>query len=137
VAYIDRADIEGRFGIENVRLWADVDNDQNPTNVAARIALSITVAQAEVDDRLRGGPIAVPLAEPPPIMIVNVCASLAAVWLYENRGSKDVDPDGRPVHKLKAVSTRAHAELRSIHTKRLVLDLPHSRSSPEVYKADG
>ena len=56
MAISDRDDLEGMFGVDNIAQWADLDNNQNAANILTRITAAVDYAEAEVYDRLRGGP---------------------------------------------------------------------------------
>lgn len=103
MSYCARSDIEGMFGVENVKKWADLDNDQDAAKIANRVALAVTQADRHIDRRFRRSKYAVPLvalggydlAE-----VTDVACRWAGVWLYENRGLRDVDSEGKPVNLL-------------------------------------
>jgi len=122
--YCTQADIEDLFGAVNVAKWADLDNDIDATKIAARVARGITVASAQVDDRLRGGPYALPITGSP-TTLVNLAAMLAGVWLYESRGVQDYSPDGGyPVHRLRWFSEQADKTIKELRAGTLRLDAP-------------
>lgn len=101
MAYAARTDVETVFGKENVKKWADLENNGVDADVTARIAAALTFAEDDINSRLRGGPYAIPLDTPVEVLIVDVTAKIAGVWLYESRGVQDVNPDtGAPLHKL-------------------------------------
>lgn len=99
--YIDQTDIENVFGAGNVALWSNVDSTtERSAEDTARIALAIAYAENYVDDRFRGSRYAVPFVESASggrAVIDDMCAKIAGVWLYENRGSsaqaQDADSD--------------------------------------------
>ena len=133
MSYCARADIESVFGVENVKQWADLDNDEVSTKIAARITAAIAYAQAEVDDRLRGGPYTPPLDEPPPSVITDIAAKLAGVWMYENRGVRDYNPDtGEAEHRLTFQKDDAEKKLREIRVGLRRLDLADRMHAPQV-----
>jgi phage gp36-like protein len=113
-SYCVRADIEAVFGSTNVERWADLNNDGNATEITARIVRAIQIAEAEVNDRLRGGPYSLPFSTVP-VAIENLTASLAGVWLYESRGVEDTDPHGNAVHRLTWHKKNAQRMITEIH----------------------
>ena len=122
--YCTYADIESLFGPANISKWADLDNDQNDDTIAARIARAIIVASAQIDDRLRNGPYALPIIGDLPT-IVNLAAALAGVWLYESRGVQDFSPDsGFPVHRLRWHREQSERTLRELLAGTLRIDAP-------------
>ena len=137
MSYCTRSDIEDLFGPLNVAKWADLDNDQDAAAIAARIARAIAVSSAKIDDRLRGGPYSLPI-NGSPATLVNLCASLAGVWLYESRGVQDYSPDGGfPVHRLRWFSEQAEKTLRDLRAGVLRLDVAltgYGTTAPMVVK---
>ena len=85
--YCTRSDISDIFGTNNVTTWADLDSDADADNIAAHIARAIVWATTEINDRLRGGPYEIPLSAS--ATIVDLCATLAGLWLYRSRGTDD------------------------------------------------
>ena len=124
MAYCDRDNVEDRFGNSNVAAWADLDNDEDAAKILARITAAIVAADADIDDLLRGGMYTIPFDEPPPQAIIGISADLAGVWLYENRGIQDYNPEtGAVVHRLKYADDRAWKKLRRIVAGQITLDL--------------
>ena len=126
-----RGDTEAIFGIGNVAKWADLDEDQSATKIAARIGRAIIYATTDFYDRLRGGVVAIPFTTPDHTSI-SLCARLAGVWLYESRGVEDWDPEtGAPGHILTWHRDHVYRELnkikngqRRIEQTRVSEDLP-------------
>lgn len=86
-AYISQSDIEDKFGVDNVAMWSNLANDSNSADTA-RITTAIASAEQDVNDRFRQSQYVVPLSatgsnglRP----VINWCAALAGVWLYESR----------------------------------------------------
>jgi len=190
MAYCERADVEDIFGIGNIKVWADLDNEQiaatvwaaettyaagvyvTPTTangflyftdaggdsgktepkwpdgegetvgdgditwtavvdqITARINRAIEAASAEIDDRFRRSVYVIPFvpvdgAEPAvfPTTLVNICATLAGVWLYEARGVQDFDPaTGSPVHRQAWKRNHALGIIKQVLTGTMDLD---------------
>jgi hypothetical protein len=136
--YCDRDDIEDVFGVGNVAKWADLDNDEDSTKIAARIARAVTAAMADVDSRMLGGPYTVPLAKADasiPTLVTDVCARLAGVWLYENHGVQDYDAEKRTAkHRLSFHKDEAHAVLDELRASRRRIDaVPAATTRPYVH----
>lgn len=102
-ALVDRTLLELRFGVRNIFIWADLDNDENATTIAARIDRAINFGTEDAYDRMRGGPIKVPISGLIPFSLANHVAGLAGVWLYTNRGINDVNDDGKGFHRLARI----------------------------------
>jgi phage gp36-like protein len=122
MAYSAAADLYQVFGTTNVETWADLDNDD--TGVAARITEAITVADAKIDAILRGCHLRIPVVTEggaTPVLITDLSAKLAGIWLYEARGSKDFNPKTqRPYHRyafMKAEARRTLEEIRGGHLR--------------------
>ena len=124
--YATRAQIEDRFGVTNVSTWADLDSDENATNITARITRAIDVASDKIDDALRRSPYLIPLTTPAgatPTVIVDIAATLAGVWLRTARGVEDFDPkSGKPIHELSPLEYAAERDLENIRTGKTKID---------------
>jgi phage gp36-like protein len=125
-SYCVRSDIEQAFGVNNVTIFADLDNDGNSTTIAARIARAIVVASEEIDDAARKGGYRIPLQNEAGTIsatVVNLCAVLAGLWMYEARGSKEVDPrSGSQLHQYVFRQTWAARVLEEIRTGKRTID---------------
>jgi hypothetical protein len=143
--YAQREDLENMFGPDNIDKWADIGEPAGETageriiRIANRIERSIAVAEKMIDDRLEGNSLyTVPLvntstdyqnsggsdADPDasdyPQTIVNLCSTLAGVWLYENRGIVDFDPKtGVRVHRLIYNKEEAEKTIQDLITRRI------------------
>lgn len=136
MSYCTAADILTFFGKTNVNRWADLENTKVQSEIDARIAVAITYAHNEVNDRLRGGPYTTPLVEPPPNIITDIAARLAGVWLYESRGVEDIEESGKAVHKLTWHKDYARRVLREIRNGIRRLDLLSTVTIPTVLDVD-
>jgi len=100
MAYSTVSDVRKIVG-DNADKWADVGGG---LTVEQRIEYAITIADAQIDAAMRNTWYKVPLQDESsstPTLITEVSATLAAVWLYEARGSSDIDPKtGEPVHRM-------------------------------------
>lgn len=126
MAYSTRVDVEEIFGIKNVAQWADLDNDRNETDIASRITKGIAVSDAFINNRFRRTRYRIPVVcSTSPETLVDIAAKLAGVWLYENRGIRDVDPDsGNPKHALMWHKKEANRLLDQIISGAIELDAP-------------
>ncbi|HRV17846.1 MAG TPA: DUF1320 family protein [Myxococcota bacterium] len=91
MAYCTAENIQTIFGSHNVRVWADLNANNDEAEIEARIAHAIEIATAEVDSILAGTPYKVPMTNPP-ALITEITATLAGVYLYEGRGGQAIDP---------------------------------------------
>lgn len=81
--YISQSDIEDIFGIDNVRIWSNLANENSSAN-SARITNAIKYAEAEIENRFRNGRYAIPFVNGGSVL-VNWIASFAGIWLFEHR----------------------------------------------------
>ncbi len=87
--YIVQSDIEKIFGVDNIRLWSNVENDDDDADTTI-INAQITKSETKIEARFRGGRYAVPFVvtgtnglEP----IKELMARDAGVGIYLTRGS--------------------------------------------------
>lgn len=102
--YITQSDVEDQFGENNVAVWSQLDNTTTGADTT-RISKAIDSAEQTVEDRFRGGPYAVPFTGGGArglVKVIEWCAKLAGVWLYENRGLRDDNEGGNKLTKIKA-----------------------------------
>jgi len=124
--YCTEEDLYQIFGEHNITKWADLDNTGTAETIEARIERAIQHAGAEVDSRLRRSIYIIPLTNSSgtvPEDIIDVVATLAGVYLYENRGIDDYDPDtGRVIHRLIHSKKRAEGIIRAIQAGQRHID---------------
>lgn len=132
VAYPTRADVEAVFGLENVKKWADLDNDEDDGLIEARVQWACCEASAWLDDQLRAGPYEIPFAAPYPRQVIGVAARVAGVKLYESRGVTDVNVDGDPIDSLQVHREAAEAFVAGIMRGTLRLNLTRAAHTPGV-----
>jgi phage gp36-like protein len=90
-AYCSKSDIEARFGVSNVLLWATLSTDDNSVVQAARIATAIAVATDELDEVLRcvsAIESKLPITTVPD-SVKDKVAIRAGYWLYSFRATDD------------------------------------------------
>lgn len=80
--YATQSDIEDIFGKDNVAIWSNLDGETGADTT--RIARAITYAEENVENRFRSGKYALPF-NPIPAVVVHWVATLAGLWLFENR----------------------------------------------------
>ena len=124
--YCSDSDIDNRFGATNVTSWADLDNDGNATTISDRKDRARVVSKDVIDSVLRCTHYNLPAANAAgttPVLIVELEACLAGVWLYENRGVFDFNPKTNvPYHRLTFARREARQQLEAIRMGRLKLD---------------
>ena len=128
MSYCATSDIEAVFGVTNVDNWADLDNDENATNIAARIARAIVVSDAEIDDIMRRTGYRTPLVDSSgntPTTIVNLSATKSGLWLYNARGVTDFDGSGQPTHRLRYMQDWVQLMFNEIRDGNRELDAVH------------
>lgn len=119
MAYCTRDDMELQYGADNIRKWADLNNQEVDAEIEARIAWAIEAGDDEVDDRLRGGPYTIPFTTVPS-RITRLSAMWAGISLYDSRGFTDADD---AEDQLKGHRERFDREIRQIHAGQLKFDL--------------
>lgn len=92
VAVIVQADIENVFGVRNVAIWSNLDNDSETVNTA-RVTLAIASAESQVNNRFRNSLYVVPLTPESGTHdqeVKNWHATLAGAWLYGSREDSEL-----------------------------------------------
>jgi len=84
--YTTRASMERKYGKENIRIWADLDGDEDEDNVELVIQSAIYDASREVDAMVASGTYTVPFSVPIPPIIEQSTAYRAGALLYTARG---------------------------------------------------
>jgi len=98
-----QSDIESQFGIENVRIWSQLDPTQAMADVS-RIQAALDWADGHVCSLFAAyGNYAIPLT---PLgtdvaVVTRWEAILAGVWLYQSRGLRDGDAVGNHLTQLR------------------------------------
>ena len=132
MAYGDRPGIAAIFGTENVTKWADLDNTGDPATITTRVNAALDRVTADIEDRLRFGPYAVPFATVPST-IKYLCELGAGLWLYDSRGATDFDENGNARDAYQARRKEYFAAIADILTRRRRFDLEEtSVSYPQI-----
>lgn len=124
--YCVLSDIESTFGVTNVERWAKLQDSYTAGQITTRVNRAIAIASEDIDDSLRAAGIETPCvdeSDATPTTIVQICADLAGVWLYESRGVDDVDRSGNARHKLIYHANRAHTRLDRIADRTLKINI--------------
>lgn len=102
--YAAQSDVESQFGIDNVRVWSQLDNSQTIADVS-RIQLALDFADGKIISTFANfGNYVTPLA---PIgtdaaLVTRWAAVIAGAWLYQSRGLRDDDSQGDHVAQLQS-----------------------------------
>jgi len=102
--YAAQSDVESQFGVNNIRVWSQLDNTQVTADVS-RIQQSLDYADAKIISIFANyGNYVTPLA---PIgtdgaLVTRWAAVIAGVWLYQSRGMRDDDPQGDHIAQLQS-----------------------------------
>lgn len=126
MSYAERSDLDELYGSINVDKWADPDNQKETVLITARVVRALAYADAIIDDSLRGGLYALPVVDKSsatPVIINDMAAHIAAVWLYELRGTQDYDAKtGVARHKLMHKKQMVMDTLRGLRAGTMILD---------------
>jgi hypothetical protein len=123
--YCVRADIEVRYGRTNVSEWADINNEAISTDIDSMVSEAISVVCDDIDDLLRASSYQIPCANEQgttPTTIKDLAAWAAGLWLYEARGSMEMDSEGRPRHRYSHVRQYVDQRLEAIRSGMRVLN---------------
>ena len=126
MAYLQQADIEAAWGVENVARWSQLSASSTSTTPdSTRIATAIQYAEAVIEDRLRGSyqtPLQASNGVFPPA-IINIAAKFAGVWLYRARREKPRSDGAGQDDRVFAAEDEARQELSlyAAGTRRLEL----------------
>lgn len=118
-SYAQFEDVCQIYGRTNVNKWADLDSRQSQVDIDARIKWALETSYAELHDRLRGGPLALPVASPYPRTLVRLQAMMTGLWLYESRGVQDADESK---HQLMWHRKEVSRLIMDIHAGKLRFD---------------
>lgn len=82
--YCSRSDIERRWGVNNVRQWADLENDNNAARIQMQIDWAILAASERINSDLAASVYKLPF-DPVPYAVRRFAATLAGVELFNTR----------------------------------------------------
>ena len=123
---ITQADLEKRFGADNIQVWSDLDNSGSADT--DRITEALAVGTATVRDKFRLGPYTIPfegaeadLKKPKDWMLIY-----AGTWLYFSRGLQDTSVNER----MQDLADRADAEIREYFSGRARLGATRAETMP-------
>lgn len=94
--YAAQCDVESQFGIDNIRVWSQLDNTQATADVA-RIQQALNYADGMIISTFANfGNYVTPLAPigTDAVLVTRWAAVIAGAWLYQSRGMRDEDSEG-------------------------------------------
>ncbi len=104
--YAAQVDIEAIFGVDNVKVWSDV-NGIDAVNTD-RIALAIAAAEEDLNDRFRDSKYVVPFSPVTNPTVTKWTATLAGLEMFDSRpGYKDADETILGFEKLRKTTDAA------------------------------
>ena len=106
--YISQSSIENIFGVNNIKHWSNLDNTDLAVDTT-RVSLAISWAEEHVNNRFRNGLYSIPFSTIPQ-EVINWCATLAGIWLYQSRGMNDENEEGNKLTRLKVDIERQISE---------------------------
>lgn len=110
-----RGDVEQVYGNANTATWADLNNNQNSSEITSRINYHIAIADNYIRSVLTQGAWVMPVeGDTIPAILAYNCARLAGVLLYEGRGVSDYDSKGKPIHQLSHHKNGVDSFLKSV-----------------------
>ena len=110
--YASQGDVESIGGAENVRVWSNLENEDDEVDTA-RVRDALEYADAVIDALMAEGPYAVPLALGAGETIVRTWAGrLAAVWLWRGRTPGRVDETSATMVELERKTFDEIAQVR-------------------------
>jgi hypothetical protein len=125
------------YGPTNVEKWADLENDGDEDHIEERITWARRTATIRINNRLRGGPYAIPFEAPYPREVVEMSARLAGTLLYDSRGITDQGLDDEPIHQLAPHRKMVERWMLQIHSRRIRIDeLDYTVDYPKVVDVD-
>lgn len=92
--YTDATQIQRIYGVNNVNKWADLDNDEDSSKIAARIAWACEMSTNYMNGRLAQGKYEVPFTDEDhlPKLLVLLTSMLAGLMLFDGRLVVSSDP---------------------------------------------
>jgi phage gp36-like protein len=102
--YAAQGDVESQFGIDNVRVWSQLDNSQTAADVS-RIQQALDFADGKIISTFANfGNYVTPLS---PIgtdvaLVTRWAAVIAGAWLYQSRGLRDDGSEGDRIAQLQS-----------------------------------
>lgn len=82
--YCTRQDVERRWGIKNVKIWADIDSDEDNAKIQTQISWAIQTASDRIDADMATLDYTVPFS-PIPAIVRQQTAALAGAILFNTR----------------------------------------------------
>lgn len=108
--YIAASDLENAWGAENIRRWADLNNNRVTSEISANVQSAIDWAEAAIDNAFRASVFTIPLS-PVDDTIIGWATALAGAALYAQRGLNDTGD--QQAGKMADAEKSARASMRS------------------------
>lgn len=126
--YITQADIENKFGTNNVQKWSQLDEESEDVD-AARITAAIAYGCEVVENMMRDGRYAVPFLGSC-VELKDWCATFAGIWLFMSRGT-GAPATADDAQRFNGMALRAEQDIKSAMTggKKLPLAMAHPTAS--------
>jgi hypothetical protein len=140
--YHSYLDISNEWGLNNLLIWLDLDNDKNTTTMNTRLQTFINRTESYVNARLLYSRYNIPFSAPVPLEIVEVCAILSGAFCYRPRSIEDFDPEKGAADKSLVIVRKKTADkmLADILMDRIILATTDETSTmtdaPRVVKTD-
>jgi phage gp36-like protein len=102
--YAAQSDIESQFGIDNVRVWSQLDNSQTTADVS-RIQQALNFADGKIISAFANfGNYVTPLVPigTDAVIVTRWAAVIAGAWLYQSRGLRDENAEGDHISQLQS-----------------------------------
>lgn len=89
----DRKQIEDIYGVENVKIWADLDNTGKEKDIELRVNTAIKHAGMYINGRMVEGPYPPPYEDPIPEAIAYMASLKAGINLFNGRKIVDAEDE--------------------------------------------
>ncbi|MDO4628224.1 MAG: DUF1320 family protein [Planctomycetia bacterium] len=126
--YTTRNDIELVFGARNVQRWADLDGDENETQIEARIQNVCELASAEIEDILRNRRYVFPLVRSK--TLCDLVAKMAGLHLHDSRGV--IDNTSTETDIVSRIRKEVEQKITHIRTGEILLEGERYGNAPQV-----
>lgn len=132
VYWTSETELEDMFGTENVRTWADLENEDDAATIMRRKRWAIQWATDEARSHLARTRYAG--LDCAPAVLRQATTRLAGVLLYESRGVQDADGEGNPQHRLRWHRAEAEKFFRRVKADQVYLGTQEVITHPTVHE---
>jgi len=123
--YVDQGDLELMFGVKNIRVWSNLENDSATTTDALRVTEAILQAEAELQSLFEMSSYSWPIPTDPRVR--RWVCTLAVHWLYMSRGLRETEDLD---NKLEALKNRVLQEVKLVLLGASKLQSPRAEGHP-------